>query len=43
MVALTSEDQLWERVIREQGWRISKKVVIVVLGQPASIFVAERI
>ncbi len=43
MVALTSEDQLWERVIREQGWRISKKVVIVVLGQPASIFVAERV
>lgn len=43
IVALTSEDQLWERIVREQGWRISKKVVIVVLGQPASIFVAERV
>lgn len=42
MVTLTSEDQLWERLIREQGWRINKKTVIVVLGQPASIVVAER-
>jgi tRNA (guanine6-N2)-methyltransferase len=42
LVTLTSEDRLWETVLRDAGWRISKKVVLVVLGQPASIFVAER-
>jgi tRNA (guanine6-N2)-methyltransferase len=42
LVTLTSEDRLWEVVLRDAGWRISKKVVLVVLGQPASIFVAER-
>lgn len=42
LVALTSEDQLWETTLHEHGWRLSKKVVFVVLGQPASIFVAER-
>ncbi|HEY4388954.1 MAG TPA: methyltransferase domain-containing protein [Ktedonobacteraceae bacterium] len=42
MVTLTSEDRLWDEVLREQGWRISKKLVLVILGQPASIFVAEQ-
>lgn len=42
MVALTSEDRLWERVVRQQDWRITKKSIVVVLGQPASIFVTER-
>jgi len=28
--------------LRDTGWRVTKKVVLVVLGQPASIFVAER-
>lgn len=42
MVTLTSEDRLWETNLRTAGWRITKKVVISVLGQPASIFVAER-
>lgn len=42
LVALTSEDRLWESTLREHNWRISKKVVLVVLGQPASIFVAEK-
>ena len=41
LVALTSEDRLWETNLRATGWRIVKKVVLVVLGQPASIFVAE--
>jgi len=43
LVALTSEDQLWNGILRDHGWRIVKKVVIVILGQPASIFVAERV
>lgn len=43
LVTLTSEDRLWEAVLRDTGWRISKKMVLVVLGQPASIFVAERV
>jgi 23S rRNA G2445 N2-methylase RlmL len=43
LVALTSEDRLWEATLQERGWRLSKKVVIVVLGQPASIFVAEHV
>jgi 23S rRNA G2445 N2-methylase RlmL len=42
LVALTSEDRLWDTLLREQGWHIIKKVVLVLLGQPASIFVAER-
>jgi tRNA (guanine6-N2)-methyltransferase len=42
LVALTSENRLWEAALREQNWRITKKVVLVVLGQPASIFVAAR-
>ncbi len=42
MVTLTSEDRLWETVLRDSGWRIIKKVVCVVLGQPASIFVVIR-
>jgi tRNA (guanine6-N2)-methyltransferase len=39
MVSLTSEDLLWERILREHDWQIVKKVVCVVLGQPATIFV----
>ncbi len=42
LVTLTSEDRLWETIIREQGWLVQKKVVCVILGQPASIFVAHR-
>ena len=42
LVALTSEDRLWEAVLRDHGWRVTKKIVLVVLGQPASIFVAEQ-
>jgi 23S rRNA G2445 N2-methylase RlmL len=43
LVTLTSEDRLWESVLRASDWKIVKKVVLVVLGQPASIFVAERL
>lgn len=43
MVTLTSEDRLWDAILRDSGWRVAKKVVCVVLGQPASIFVAERL
>jgi len=43
LVTLTSEDRLWEMVLRDHGWRVVKKVVLVVLGQPASIFVAEQV
>ncbi len=42
LVTLTSEDRLWDTVLRDHGWHIAKKIVIVVLGQPASIFVSER-
>lgn len=42
LVTLTSADRLWDRMLHENGWRVIKKVVMVVLGQPASIFVAER-
>jgi 23S rRNA G2445 N2-methylase RlmL len=42
LVSLTSEDRLWDTLLREQGWRTIKKIVLVILGQPASIFVAER-
>lgn len=43
LVTLTSEDRLWDMVLRDHGWRVTKKVVLVVLGQPASIFVAEQV
>jgi 23S rRNA G2445 N2-methylase RlmL len=43
MVTLTSADRLWERILRAHGWRIVKKVVLVILGLPASIFVIERV
>jgi tRNA (guanine6-N2)-methyltransferase len=42
MVSLTSEDRLWNAVLQDAGWKILKKVVLVVLGLPASIFVTER-
>jgi tRNA (guanine6-N2)-methyltransferase len=42
LVTLTSNDRLWDSMLRNAGWHIVKKVVLVVLGQPASIFVAER-
>lgn len=42
LVALTSEDRLWETLLSEHRWRLVKKVVFVILGQPASIFVAQR-
>jgi 23S rRNA G2445 N2-methylase RlmL len=42
LVTLTSEDRLWDMIVRDHGWRVIKKVVLVVLGQPASIFVIER-
>ncbi len=41
-VVLTSDDRVWEAALRDAGWRVTKKVVMVVLGQPASIFVAEQ-
>ncbi|QBD78294.1 methyltransferase domain-containing protein [Ktedonosporobacter rubrisoli] len=41
LVALTSEDRLLNMILQDAGWRINKKVVLVVLGLPASIFVAE--
>lgn len=41
-VTLTSDDRLWDTTQREAGWKITKKIVVVVLGQPATIFVAER-
>jgi 23S rRNA G2445 N2-methylase RlmL len=43
VVTLTSADQLWEKILRTHGWRIVKKVVLVVLGLPASIFVVEKV
>jgi 23S rRNA G2445 N2-methylase RlmL len=42
LVALTSLDRQFQHVLDEHGWRTSKKVVVVVLGQPATIFVAQR-
>src|SRR6266478_3062129 len=42
LVTLTSDDRLWDSLLRKCDWRVIKKVVLVVLGQPASIFVAER-
>ncbi len=42
LVALTSDDRLWQSALESAGWRVTKKVVLVVLGQPASIFVARR-
>ena len=43
LVTLTSDDRLWDQILRQHGWQIVKKVVLVVLGQPASIFVAQRV
>jgi tRNA (guanine6-N2)-methyltransferase len=40
LVALTSDDRLWDETLREHGWRVEKKIVIVILGQPATIFLA---
>jgi tRNA (guanine6-N2)-methyltransferase len=42
LVTLTSEDQLWDMTLRDHGWKVTKKVVLVILGQPASIFVAHK-
>ena len=42
IVAITSADRLWNTALRDHGWQTTKKVVVVVLGQPASIFVARR-
>jgi tRNA (guanine6-N2)-methyltransferase len=42
LVTLTSEDQLWNMILGDHGWKVKKKFVLVVLGQPASIFVARR-
>jgi 23S rRNA G2445 N2-methylase RlmL len=42
LVALTSQDRRFQQVLDEQGWHTRKKVVLVVLGQPATIFVADR-
>jgi len=42
MVTLTSEERLWGSLLRANGWHVLKKLVIAVLGQPATIFVAER-
>lgn len=42
MVSLTSEDRLWNAVLQNAGWKVTKKIVLVVLGLPASIFVTER-
>jgi tRNA (guanine6-N2)-methyltransferase len=42
LTALTSDDRLWDATLREHGWQITKKIVLVVLGQPATIFVATR-
>ena len=42
MVTLTSEDRLWNTILRDNGWKVVKKVVLVVLGLPASIFIIER-
>jgi tRNA (guanine6-N2)-methyltransferase len=43
LVALSSQDRLLQQVLDQHGWRTSKKLVLVVLGQPATIFVAKRI
>ena len=42
LVALTSQDRYFQQVLSAQGWYTSKKVVLVLLGQPATIFVAQR-
>jgi len=34
---LTSEDRRFQAVLQERDWHITKKVVAVVLGQPATI------
>lgn len=40
LVVLTSADRLFQRVLDDGGWHTSKKVVVVLLGQPATMFVA---
>jgi 23S rRNA G2445 N2-methylase RlmL len=42
LVALTSQDRLFQQVLEDRGWQTSKKVVLVVLGQPATIFVVTK-
>lgn len=42
MVTLTSEDHLWQKILHAHGWRVTKKLGLVVLGQPASAFVTAR-
>jgi tRNA (guanine6-N2)-methyltransferase len=42
LVALTSLDRQFQQVLTEHSWRTTKKVVLVILGQPATIFVAQR-
>jgi tRNA (guanine6-N2)-methyltransferase len=42
LVAITSQDRTFQQVLTEHGWYTTKKVVVVVLGQPATIFVAQR-
>jgi tRNA (guanine6-N2)-methyltransferase len=42
LVALTSQDRQFQQVLSERGWHTRKKVVVVLLGQPATIFVAQR-
>lgn len=42
LVTLTSDDQRWTQTLQQRGWHINKKVVLVVLGQPATIFVADK-
>jgi tRNA (guanine6-N2)-methyltransferase len=42
LVALTSQDRLLQQILELSGWHTTKKVVAVVLGQPATIFIAQR-
>jgi len=42
LVTLTSQDRRLQLLLDDHGWRTTKKVVAVVLGQPATIFVAQR-
>jgi 23S rRNA G2445 N2-methylase RlmL len=42
LVTLTSDDQRWTQTLQQHGWHITKRVVLVVLGQPATIFVADK-
>lgn len=42
MMTLTSADQLWEQMLRRHDWRVVKKITLVMLGLPASIFVTQK-